>query len=72
MNYAVGADKEIGNSSEWLLLLNAAWTNPKKRGWGLLGRERNSGWNWVAIKNGCSGISIISTKRPSGDVPLIS
>ena len=63
---------ESCSSVDKFFFAEAALTNPKKRGWGWLGRERNSGWNWVAIKKGWLGISIISTKRPSGEVPLIS
>ena len=38
-------------------------------GFGALGRDLNSGWNWHATKYGCWGSSIISTSRPSGDSP---
>ena len=40
-----------------------------EQGWGRVGRERNSGWNWPATNHGWSGSSIISTRRPSGEVP---
>jgi len=42
----------------------------RKSGWGRPGRERNSGWNCDPTKNGWSRSSMISTRRPFGEVPL--
>ena len=49
----------------------AALIKPRNNGCGFPGRERNSGWYWQAVKNGCSGSSINSTRRPSGELPLM-
>ena len=46
-----------------------ALTNAENNGAGLSGLDLNSGWNWPAIKNLFDGISTISTKLPSGEVP---
>src|SRR3972149_1560964 len=48
----------------------AAPTNPANSGWGRLGRDRNSGWNWEPTIQGGSLGSPISTSAPSGSVPL--
>src|SRR5690606_23709701 len=32
--------------------VKAAPTNPVNSGWGRLGRERHSGWNWLATNHG--------------------
>ena len=45
-----------------------AFINPRKRGCGFIGLDKNSGCACVAIINGCDGISTISTKELSGDV----
>src|SRR5215470_11371951 len=49
----------------------AAAISPLNSGCGLVGLDRNSGWAWVATKNGCTarGSSTNSTRRPSGDMP---
>ena len=47
----------------------AAPTNSRNNGCGRVGRDRSSGWNCPAMKNGWSGSSMISTSRPSGDRP---
>ena len=46
-----------------------ALINSLNNGAGLSGLDLNSGWNCPATKNLCVGISTISTKFPSGDVP---
>ena len=43
-----------------------------EQGVGLPGLERNSGWYWQAVKKGWSLCSISSTRRPSGEVPLMA
>src|SRR3970040_91820 len=48
----------------------AAPTNPANSGWGRLGRDRNSGWNWEPTIQGWSLSSHISTSEPSGSMPL--
>jgi len=48
---------------------SAAPTKPRKSGAGRVGRDLNSGWNWLATNHGCSGSSTISTSRPSWNVP---
>src|SRR5205823_7023374 len=48
---------------------SAAATKPRKSGAGRVGRDLNSGWNWLATNQGCSGSSTISTSRPSSNVP---
>ena len=50
---------------------SAAATNSRNSGAGRSGRDLNSGWNCEATKNGWSWISMISTRRSSGDVPEI-
>lgn len=47
----------------------AASMKPLNSGWGRLGLDLSSGWAWVAMNQGWSGSSIISTIRPSGDRP---
>src|SRR3954467_10909739 len=47
----------------------AAPTKSRNSGAGRSGRDLNSGWNCEATKNGWSEISMISTRRSSGDVP---
>ena len=49
----------------------AACTNAANSGCGRSGRLLNSGWAWVATKNGCivGGSSTNSTSRSSGEVP---
>src|SRR4029453_7410548 len=42
---------------------------PLKSGWQSVGRDLNSGWNWVARNQGWSRASIISTTPPAGDTP---
>ena len=42
----------------------------RKRGWGFMGRDLNSGWNWHPKNQGWSFSSTISTNSPSGLVPL--
>ena len=37
-------------------------TNSRKSGCGRVGRDRSSGWNWPATKNGWSGSSMISVE----------
>src|SRR5205807_8110454 len=49
--------------------LSAAPTNSRKSGAGRVGRDLNSGWNWLATNQGWSGSSTISTSRPSYTVP---
>ena len=51
---------------------NAAPTKSRNSGAGRSGRDLNSGWNCEATKNGWSEISMISTRRSSGDVPEIT
>ena len=53
----------------YCFILMAASTNPRNSGCGRLGLDFNSGWACVAIYQGCSGISTISTIRPSGESP---
>src|SRR6516164_9481519 len=48
----------------------AAPTKPRKSGAARVGRDLNSGWNWLATNHGWSGSSMISTSRPSWNVPL--
>ena len=48
---------------------SAAPTKPWKSGAGRVGRDLNSGWNWLATNHGWSGSSTISTSRPSSNVP---
>src|ERR1700691_5255756 len=52
-------------------LARAAAIRPENSGCGRVGRDRNSGWAWVATKNGWTsrGNSMNSTSRPSGDRP---
>src|ERR1700733_10421897 len=52
-------------------LARAAAIRPENSGCGRVGRDRNSGWAWVATKNGggSRGRSMNSTSRPSGDRP---
>ena len=47
----------------------AAPTNSRKSGAGRVGRDLNSGWNWLATNHGWSGSSTISTRRPPWNVP---
>ena len=47
----------------------AAPTKSRKSGAGRVGRDLNSGWNWLATNHGWSGSSTISTSRPSWNVP---
>ena len=56
----------IFNLSSYFFCFLAASTNPTNKGAGLCGLDFNSGWNCDAIKYGCSFISTISTKFPSG------
>ena len=49
----------------------AAPTNSRNNGCGRVGRDRSSGWNWPAMKNGWSGSSMISARRPFCELPLI-
>src|SRR6056297_1394211 len=49
----------------------AAFTNPLNKGWGLVGLDLNSGWNWHPTYQGWSSISTISTSLSSGDSPVI-
>ena len=48
----------------------AAAMKPTNRGWGLLGRLLNSGWNCTPTWKGRSVSSTVSTSRLSGEVPL--
>src|SRR6266511_3395196 len=48
---------------------SAAPTNSRKSGAGRVGRDLNSGWNWLATNQGWSGSSMISTSLPSWNVP---
>jgi hypothetical protein len=48
----------------------AAAMNAAKSGCGRLGRLLNSGWYWLAIRNGWSTPSITSTSPLSGFIPL--
>ena len=43
--------------------------NSRKSGWGVSGRDLNSGWYWTATNHGWSGSSAISTNLPSGVMP---
>src|SRR5690606_1456936 len=49
----------------------AAPTSPLNIGLARVGRDRNSGWAWVPMKNGwtSAGSSVYSTRRSSGDTP---
>src|SRR5262249_35925304 len=47
----------------------AAPTNSRNSGAGRVGRDLNSGWNWLATNHGWSGSSTTSTSRPSWNVP---
>src|ERR671934_138051 len=47
----------------------AAPTKSRKSGPGRVGRDLNSGWNWLATNQGWSASSMISTRRPSWNVP---
>lgn len=38
-------------------------------GWGCSGVLLNSGWNWVPMKKGCEGISMISTNAAMMPLP---
>ena len=51
--------------------LTEAFINSLKRGWALLTRLFNSGWNWPATYQGWSGNSTISTKFSSEFTPEI-
>ena len=51
--------------------LREALMNSLKRGWGSIGLDLNSGWNWHPRNQGWSFNSTISTSPLSGDVPLI-
>lgn len=51
------------------VLIKDACTKSRNNGCGLVGRDKNSGWNWDATNQGWFFSSIISTKRPSGLVP---
>ena len=53
----------------YCLFFSAASTNPLNKGCGRFGLDFSSGCAWVAMKNGCSGSSHISTIRPSGERP---
>ena len=48
----------------------AAFMNPSKRGWTLLGRLLNSGWDYTPMKKVHDGFSMASTSFPSGLTPL--
>ena len=48
---------------------SAAPTKSRKSGAGRVGRDLNSGWNWLATNQGWSGSSTISTSRPPGTSP---
>ena len=41
----------------------------ENRGWGSKGLDFNSGWNWTPTNQGWSGISNISGRELSGDIP---
>ena len=43
--------------------------NDVNRGCGSNGFDFSSGWNWTPINHGWSGISTISGRMPSGDMP---
>src|SRR6185312_5771373 len=47
-------------------------TNARNNGCGRVGRDRSSGWNCPAMKNGWSGSSMISASRPFCEEPLIT
>ena len=49
-----------------------ASTKPRNNGCALFGRDFNSGCACVPTKNGWFLTSILSTRRPSGDVPEIT
>src|SRR3989339_973044 len=49
-----------------------ALINSLNKGWGLLGLDLNSGWNWQPRYQGWSLSSTISTNSWSGEVPLIT
>jgi hypothetical protein len=44
----------------------AAFTNPTNNGCGFIGRDKNSGWNWLATMYGWS---VGMTKKTSGQLP---
>src|SRR5690606_39792857 len=48
----------------------AARMKDANNGWGRVGRDFSSGWNWHPMNHGWFGISIIPTRFPSGDRPL--
>src|SRR5690606_38314553 len=48
----------------------AAPMNPANSGWAAIGLLLNSGWYCTATNHGWSGISITSTRSPSGLVPV--
>src|SRR5438046_1390444 len=48
----------------------AAPMKPANKGWGRVGRDCSSGWNWQPMYHGCVCSSTISTSEPSGDKPL--
>lgn len=47
------------------------WKKLWNRGWGVLGRDWNFGWNWVVIKKGWVGSLIIFISLLFGEVLLI-
>ena len=56
----------------YFLSAKIASTNPLNNGCALFGRDFNSGCACVPTKNGWSLTSMLSTRRPSGDVPEIT
>ena len=55
-----------------LAYANDARINSRNKGWGFMGRDLNSGWNWHPRNQGWSLSSTISTSSPSGEVPLMT
>src|SRR5262245_39200881 len=68
---AQATDSAVDLGTPAVLCLYAASTNEANSGCGLVGLERNSGWNWTARYHGCPGNSAISANLPSGDRPVI-
>src|SRR5690606_35945440 len=66
-----GSVRRLGGSASWPSRRSfAARTNAANSGCGRIGRDFSSGWNWQPRNQGWSGISMISTRLPSGETPL--
>ena len=63
---AAGTSPPVYTSRLWFL---AAPMNEVKSGWGANGRDYSSGWYCTPMNHGWSGISTISGRMPSGDMP---